>query len=285
MKRVAIVTDSVACLPKELIERYQIEVVPLELVFEGQVYTDGAGALQGEFYDLLRRAHHPPTTTAPPPGVFFETFRKLSQRAESILCITVSSHLSGVFNAASLGKDTARATLPDTEIVVMDSQTAAMAQGFVVLAAARSAATGANLQHVVDDASTVASRVDLLAVIDTLEYLARSGRIPRVAAWAGSLLELKPIIQLKQGEVILVERARTRHKAEGRLVSLLEERVGKESPLHLAVMHANAADEAAKLREKLLETFRCEEAYITEFTVVMGAHTGPGLLGIAYYSL
>lgn len=283
MKRVAIVTDSSACLPRELIERYEIEVVPIVMAFEGRVYQDGTDAFQGEFYDLLRHANHPPTTSAPTPGVYLEAYRKLSQRAESVLCITVSPHFSAMFEAASVARDLAQQVLPHTQIAVVDSQSAAMAQGFVVLAAARCAETGADLEQAIVAANDVASRVALIAMVDTLEYLARSGRIPRLAAWVGSLLDLKPIFQLTRGEVILVERSRTRHRAEERLISLVEEQVGRGNPVHVAVMHADAAEEAQKLYQRLVETFCCQEIYVTEFTPVMGAHTGPGLLAIAYY--
>ncbi|HLE02578.1 MAG TPA: DegV family protein, partial [Dehalococcoidia bacterium] len=171
-----------------------------------------------------------------------------------------------------------------TAIQVLDSGTAAMAQGFVVLAAARAARAGKGLQEVMETATRIMPRVELVAVLDTLRYLARGGRVPKVAAWATSLLQIKPILTLSRGEVGLLERVHTRKKALSRLVQIMRERAGGKRPLHVSVFYANALEAALALREEIIREFQPQELYLTQFTSVMGVHTGPGVVGLAYYA-
>lgn len=284
MPSVAIVTDSTSCLPQEEVERYSIEVVPVNLVHEGRVYRDGQDLTPEEFYHLLKKAKRLPTTSPASPGDYLEVFRRVGQKARSILCISVSGKLSGMFDSARAAAELARDVLPRTAIQVLDSGTAAMAQGFVVLAAARAARLGKDLKEVTEAATRTMPLVELVAVLDTLHYLARGGRVPQVAAWAASLLQIKPILALSNGEAGLLERVRTRKKAFSRLVEIMRERIGRKRPLHASVFHAQALEEALALREEILRELQPQELYLTEFTPVMGVHTGPGVVGLAYYA-
>jgi len=283
MDKVAIVTDSSACLPRELAERFGISVVPIDLIFEGRVYRNGLDAAPSEFYSLLQRSKKLPTTSAPSAGTYLELYRELSKKARGILCITIPPRISAMFEAARLARQMVRGIDPDIEINVLDSGTAAMAQGFVVLAAAEAAAAGKNLEQVTREARRVTSQVNLVAMLDTLYYLAKGGRIPKVAAWAGSLLSVKPIMQISQGEVGLLEKARTKPRAVERLLDIMGERIPSGEPVHAAVLHTNVPEEAERLKERVASRFNCVELYVTEFTPVMGAHLGPGLLGLAFY--
>ena len=284
MARVAVVTDSTACLPSEEIERYGIEVVPVNLVHDGRVYRDGVDISPEEFYQLLEKAKKVPTTSPASPGDYLRVFQRLGEKADAILCITVVARLSAMYDSARAAMEAARETMPHTLIQVLDSGTAAMAQGFIVLAATRAAALGKDLQGVVAAAQRVKSRVDLVAVLDTLTYLARGGRVPNVAAWASSLLQVKPILSIKDGEVRLAERARTKKKAVSRLLEIMKDRVAGQRPLRAAVFHAHAQEEALSLRDQVVQAFQPEELYVTQFTPVMGVHTGPGLVGLAFYT-
>ena len=284
MPSVAIVTDSTSCLPQEEVERYGIEVVPVKLVYEGRVYRDGQDLTPEEFYRLLREARKLPTTSPASPGDYLEVFRRVGEKARSILCISVSAKLSGMFDSARAAVELARESLPRTAIQVLDSGTAAMAQGFVVLAAARAARAGKGLQEVMETATRIMPRVELVAVLDTLHYLARGGRVPKVAVWATSLLQIKPILILSGGEVGLLERVHTRKRALSRLVVIMREKVGEKRPLHVSVFHANALGDALALREEIIREFQPQELYLTQFTSVMGVHTGPGVVGLAYYA-
>ena len=178
-----------------------------------------------------------------------------------------------------------REAIPQVAIEVLDSRTAGGAEGLVALAAARAAASGKDLTQVMEAAQAIMSKVHMIALIDTLRYLVKSGHVPQAAAWAASLFNIKPVIQVLplSGEASLAARIRTKPKAIGHLLTIVRERAGT-NPLHAIVMHADALEEAKNLRERLSSEFDCVESYIKDFTPVMGIQTGPGVLGIAFYA-
>lgn len=282
--KVAIVTDTTACIPWEQVEKYGIELVPIDLIFGDKVYRDGVDISPTEFYALLRQAEKLPTTSGSLPGPFLEAYRKASQRSSSILCITVSSKLSGMFNSAQLAMEMAKEALPNIAIEVLNCSTAAAGQGLVVLVAAKAAALGKSLTEVVDTARSVMPRVNLFATLDTLYYLVKGGRVPKAAALASSLLKIKPIFTVSNGEAHPVTNARTNPGAMKRILKLMGQKVVKGQPLHAAVMHADALDRAIAFRNQISSQFDCAQLFITEFTPVMGVHTGPGVIGVAFYS-
>ena len=284
MKKVAIVTDTTACIPQEQVKRYDIELAPMTIIFEDKAYRDGIDISPTEFYALLRQAKKLPTTSHPSPDVFLQAYRNASRRAESILCVTISSTFTATLNSARLAIETAKTALPKVVIEVLDCGTAAAAQGLVVLAAAKAAASGKNLNEVIETAQSIMSRVNLFATLDTLHYLVKGGRVPQAAALVNSLLKIKPIFTLDHAEAHTVALPRTIPSAMKRMLKLMEKKVVKGQPLHVAVMHADALDKAVVLRNRIASQFDCAELFITEFTPVMGVHTGPGLLGIAFYS-
>lgn len=285
MRKVAILTDSTCCLPQELVERYDIRVVPLLIIHEGKSYRDGIDISPGKVYKIMRRRKNLPTTSTPSAGAFLETFRQMSREAEAILCITLTGLQSGVFETALAAREMAREVLPEAVIEVLDSRSVAGALGFIVLEAARSASHGAELSQVIEVAQDVMSRVNFLAMLDTLFYLARTGRIGRAAAWAGSLLNVKPIVEHSPsiGETVPVARPRTKAKAVEQMLEMMEKRVGS-SRVHVTVHHADELEEGEKLRAEISSRFNCAELYLTEFTPSMGVHAGPGLLAISFYA-
>jgi len=279
MSRIAIVTDSLANLPRELVKKYQISVIPTLVIFGREVFRDEVDITPGEFYRRLRKAKQLPTTTTPSMGDFLALFWRLSQEAKAILCIHAARELSATVETARKVAE----MFEEVPVHVIDSRTAAMAQGFVVLEAARRAYQGGDLPSVLARAEEMIPRVNLIAMLDTLEYLYRGGRIGRAARLLGSVLNFKPILFLKDGVVDALERPRTRARAMQRLLEIMAERVGKR-PVHAAVMHADAAQEAERLRRKVAARFHCLELYLTEFTPVMGTHTGPGLVGLNFWA-
>ena len=284
MKKVAIVTDTTACIPQEQVARYDIEVVPVQLIFEDKAYRDGIDISPTEFYALLRQANKPPTTSASSPDPYLEAYHKASQKAKSILCLTEPSGFSAMFNSALVARQMAKSTLPNVTIEVLDCTTAAAGQGLVALAAAKAAASGKNLNEVMETAKNIMERVSLFATLDTLHYLVKSGRVPQAAALVNSLLKIKPIFTLNHAEARTVALPRTIPSAMKRMLKMMEKKVVKGQPLLVAVMHADAPDKAVVLRNRIASQFDCAELFITEFTPVMGGHTGPGLLGVAFYS-
>lgn len=281
MGRIAIVTDSAAALPAELAERYRIHIVPVLLHWDNQTYRDGVDITAGEVYRRLRQAKSLPTTSAPSVGDFLQVYTQLRQEAEGIVSIHLSSSLSAVYQAARAAKEAVSEVIP---VRLVDSGTAAMGQGFAALAAARVAAGGGDLEEVAREAERVSHRSFVFAMLDTLEYLRRSGRAARAVSLAASVLSIKPILYLDgRGDVNLLARPRTKEKALQIMLEEMERRVN-DRPVYAAVMHADALADAERLRREVMARFNCLELYITEFTPVMGSVTGPGVVGLAFYT-
>jgi len=282
MDRVAIVTDSSACVPKEVIKQYGIHILPLILIFEDRSYRDGVDITSQEFYELLKKAKKVPTTSSPSPGEYLEAFLEVAKQASDILCITLPPHLSMAFDSATQAREMARESIPHVNITVFPSRSAALAEGFIAQAAARAAASGKDLSQVIQAAQDMMDRVNAIAMLDTLYYLAKGGRIPKAAAWAGSLFKIKPILDAT-GDVRLLERCRTRKRAMQRLLYIMRQRSGGR-PICVNLMHANAPEEAERLKADILSQFDCVEFYVTDFTPVIGTHTGPGSIGLSFYT-
>ncbi|MBI2854113.1 MAG: DegV family protein [Chloroflexi bacterium] len=284
MSRIAIATDSVACLPPELVTRYDIAVVPLHVIMDGKTYRDGVDIMPDQIYQAMRNGARIPGTSAPSPGEVAQTFERLSQRTEAILCVTLASTLSAMFDAAQQAVDIVRARVPGMEITVLDSGTAGGAQGFIAVAAARAVASGArNLAEVTARAQQMREKVRLIATLDTLHYLAKGGRIGKAASWAGALLNVKPILDIRNGQVLPVDRPRTMTRALSRLLEMMQDDAGGK-PVHANVHHASVREGAEAFREEIRARLNCVEAYLTDFTPVMGVHTGPGTIGVSYYA-
>jgi DegV family protein with EDD domain len=259
-----------------------IRVVPHQLIIEGQAYRDGVDMEPGRFYEILQRNQSVPTTSAPKPADFVDVFNQARQEADSILCLTLSNTFSSTYNAAQVSKEMAASSMPDVPVRIVDTRAAAGAEGLIALEAARLAREGAEIETIVERVEELIPKVTLMALLDTLYYLARGGRVPKVAAWAGSILGMKPIAEMKLGEARLLEKPRTRNKAIDRLFALMNDQI-EEQPIHVNVMHTNALEDAKALQDRIARQFDCAELFISEFTPVMGAHLGPGLLGIAFY--
>lgn len=283
MKKVAVVTDTTACIPKEQATKYEIEVVPVQLIFQDKTYRDGIDISASEFYARLRKTANLPTTASSSPELYLEAFERASQDAEGILCITEPSKFSAMFDAASVAKGMAGKTLPSAKVEVLDCTTAAAGQGLVALAAARTAANGRNLQEVRETATQVMERVNLYAALDTLHYLVKGGRVPQAAALVNSILQIKPVFTLNHAEARTVALPHSIRSAMKRILKMMERDVAEDTPIHVAVMHADALSNAVILRDHIAARFDCAELFITEFTPVMGVHTGPGLFGAAFF--
>ena len=285
MARLAIVTDSACSIPQEMQEEYQITAVPLAFLLGETSYVDNVSLTWQEFYSLLKSARRLPSTASAPPGAFLDAFREAYQRgSREVLCIVTSSQLTATYDSACDGAALAREQMPDLTVKVIDSRSAAAALGFVVLAAARSAANGATLEQAASKAEALIPRLYMLGVLDTLDYLAKGGRVPQVAAWLSALLRVKPLFQLHDGQISRLGAVRTKPRAVARLLRLAAERLELQPPLHVAVFHTRAAEEAAELADKVREDFRPAELFVTEFSQVMSIHTGPGLVGLAFYN-
>lgn len=282
MQKVAIVTDSISCLPRELIESYGIGIVPIRLLFGDKVYLDTVDITPTEAYKLFLQDPEKFNTSPAAPEHYLEAYREASTRGESILCVTLSSKLSTGYDMARIAKGQAETELPQTPVVVMDSDTVTAAEGFVALAGARAAAEGNDLAEVIKIAEEVKDKVTFIILLDTIRYVYRTGRVPKIASNIGSMLSIKPILTSGSGLVRFKGIARNRAQGINTLLKTMRDKVGP-NPVHVAVMHAYCPDEAEQLKERIAAEFNCAELFVTEFTPVMGYATGTGTLGFAFY--
>ena len=221
-------------------------------------------------------------TSPASPGHYLEAYREATKRAKNILCITLSSKISTGYDVACAAKEQAKSELPEALIKVMDSQNVIAAEGFIALAAAKVAMQWKNLAEVEKAAEEVRDKATFLVLLDTIQHVYRTGRIPKVASQIGSMLNVKPILTSSSGLVRFQGMVRNREKGIKHMLEILKDRIG-QSPGHVAVMHAYALDEAERLMERISSEFNCAELFITEFSPVMGYATGTGTLGFAFY--
>jgi DegV family protein with EDD domain len=272
---VAIVTDSAANLPSGLASELAIEIVPMYLKFGERVYRDGIDLAPTDFYRRLVADAEIASTSTPAPADFLEAYERTG--AAEIVCVTVAGAMSAANHEASMAAE----GFPG-RVEVVDSLNASMAQGFVAAEAARRAQDGSSLSEVAERAREVAREARLCATIDTFEFLRRSGRVRKLQAYAATMLDIKPVFRFAQGDVAPVARPRTRRRALARLVQeTLDDIDGR--PVHLAAIHAAAEEEARELVETISARATVVERIMTEVTPVIGAHTGPGLVGTAYF--
>lgn len=281
---VAIVTDSSVSLPNELLEGLPVFVVPMEVHHRGTVYHDGQDLTPASFYDLQRTSSEMPTTSAPSPGAFVGAFEAAAAQAEEIVCLTLSADLSATYAAACAAQHVFRDSNPAIAVSVIDTRSAATAEGLMVLAAARHALEGASASNIAAKVPRWQSMIALYGYLDSLYYVWKGGRVPRVLMWMGKLLDVKPVLQLADGKIGMVARPRTERRAMDRIIALAEKSAGG-FPSRVAVIHAEAKQQAEVLAEHLQSILSPTETFISELTPVIGAHTGPGLVGCAVHRL
>ena len=272
---VRIVTDSTADLTPEQQRAAGITVVPLNVHFGDQVFRDHVDLTTDEFFRRLKASSQLPRTSQPSVGAFEEAYRTLLEGGDEIVSVHLSSKVSGTFNSALM----AAQSVGDGKVDVVDSLSTSMALGFMALEAADLARAGRDRQTVAECLRGLVAKARVICIVDTLTYLERGGRIGKARALLGSLLNVKPILQLKDGEVVPLGRARGRPQALNRLVELLE-RDGKVS--RLAIMHGAAKADAEQLRARVASTYPGVDIQLTEIGAVLGTHTGPGVIGFTY---
>ena len=270
---IKIVTDSTCDLPREIIEKYDITVIPAYINFTDGSYLDGVEISRKEFYDKLPNYQTPPTTSAPAIGTFARAYKKLKDDgAKKIISIHISSTLSGIYNVALLAAE----AMENIVVKTFDPGNLSLGTGLVVEAAAKMAEAGKSLEEILLKLKDLAQRTYTFAALDTLKFLQRSGRISRLKAGFGSLLQIKPILQMNDGKVVM-EAARTSNGAIRHLLETLQSLGPIES---IALLHTNASEKAELLRTQAKQM--CEqisEAYSMEVTPVIGSHIGPGAIG------
>jgi DegV family protein with EDD domain len=280
MSKVAIVTDSTSYIPKDLRAQYPIFVVPTVLNWGDQSYRDGVDIQATHFFERLKTDPVHPSTSVPSLGEMKEVYAKAAESVEAVVGVHISAKLSNTYAVAR----EASGLLPGKDIRVVDSQTTSMAMGFLVLAAGRAAAEGKSADEIVQLVEAALPRVGIVLTPETLTYLQRGGRIGSARAFLGNLLDSKPLLEVRDGEIKPLERVRSKKKAMGRLVEVVCERLAGKSSVRLAAIHANAAQEATEM----LEAARAKlgnavaASLVADVSPTVAVHTGPGTVGLTY---
>ena len=269
---VKIVTDSVSDLPPHVAEELGITVVPLNVNFGTEAYRDGIDLTSEEFYQKLKGSKNLPTTSVPPPAAFAEVYDRLAEETDEILAIVIPAKLSGTYDVAVQGTKLMK---KKCRAEVIDSGWAVMAQGLIVITAARTAQSGGSFDQVLEVTHRNMKRANMRATFDTLEYLRRGGRIGAAQALLGAVLKINPIISLKDGLVYPAGRERSRSKAIGHLYNFAMSYSHIEE---MAIEDATTPDDAEMLAERLSAKFPKERIFRSKASPVIGTHTGPGLI-------
>ncbi len=274
---VKVVTDSSADLPAQLVEELGITVVPLYVRFGEEVYRDRVDISEDEFYQRLLRDPIHPSTTQPTPQDFANAYQKLSKEADGIISIHISGKLSGTCSSALQGRELVEKGCP---IEVIDSQTLTMGLGMLAIEADNMARSGKSLPQVVEEVKRIIPGLYLLGLLDTLKYLALGGRIGKAKALLGSVLNVKPVLTLKDGEVVPAGQARTRAKGIDKLFDFVK---NAKDIQDLSVIYNTTPDEAESLAERISPIFPKERIRLARLGPVLGVHCGPGILFVALW--
>ncbi len=279
MSKIALVTDSTGYIPKDLVDKYNITVAPQVLIWGKEMFEDGVDIMPNEFYTRLQKATVMPSTSQVTVAKFHEIFQRLLDQDCQILAILIAAKLSGTINSAVQAKEMQPAGAP---IEIVDSNTTAMAMGYQVLVTARAIKQGATLAECVKLAEEATKHTGVLFAVDTLEFLHRGGRIGGGSRFLGTALNIKPILEVRDGAVEAVERVRTRSKSLSRIIELAVEQIGARTPVRLAALHANSAEDAHFVLEEASQKLSPIETVFSEVSPVVGTHAGPGTVGLAY---
>lgn len=275
---IAIVTDSSAYLPKEYVDQYGLYVPSLTLIWGDRIYKDGVDIDAAEFYDLLRIAEELPTTSQITVHEYKEIFEKLLAEGKEIIVMSISKGISATYNSAL----TAKEEIDSDKIHVVDTKLVSMALGFQVLAVARAAEAGASVEECLEITEKAYEKIGVYFTVDTLEFLHRGGRINTAKRLMGTALNLKPLLEIRDGVIEAVGSVRSQRKALARMQQMIEKRIEGQTPLRISVFHAGVPELAKQYAAHLEEVWNPVESIITHVSPVVGSHVGPGTISVAW---
>jgi len=287
MNRVAIMTDSIASIPGEIAKEYNIRIVPFHIIMNGKDYVE-TEIDKDQLYTRLKQKENLPTTSAPSPGDFLLSYQNLSEKAESILHISMTAAFTMAYGAAIEAKGLAREKLPKTTIEVIDSKTVEASELLIVLQAAKAAAQGKKLNEIIQIVNNMIPQMTQLSTRDTLFYLDKGGRIFEAKSWAeaesvNSFRSITEIDASTGGITKPLARAKTKRQIMEKLVDIARTRVGNRR-VHAAIAHINVPDQAEQFREMVLSQFQCDELYVNEASATMAVQNEEGLIEFGFYS-
>lgn len=285
MANVAILTDSTASIPEDLLERLHICTVAYYIHRGQEVLRDLVTIQREEFLRWLITARFLPTTASPGPGDYFEAYKQMALRGiKEILSIQMSSKVSGGFQAATVAQMMMQEECPDVRIEVVDTENAALCQGWMVIEAARGALAGLSLDRLLDSVTRMIPISHMIQTADTLKYLYMGGRIGKAQELLGSVLNIKPLIGIEDGVIVPLGRARSRGQAYQQMANMVAETIG-QSKAKIAYVHAGARREVERVKELVEAKVNVVESLIAELSPALAVHTGPGMTGLCYYSV
>jgi len=277
--KVAVLTDSTAYIPSELRKKYNIHLVYLSVVFDDKSYREEVDITTTEFYEKMRGAKELPTTSQPSVGQILEKYEELADEYDAVISIHLSSKISGTYQAAvSAGK-----MVEGIKVYTYDSEYSCMVQGFYVLEAAQMAQQGKSPEEILARLEDIKQSVKAYFMVDDLTNLQKGGRLSNAQALIGSMLKIKPILHMVEGEILPFEKIRTRKKAISRIMGMLEEDAQQKKISKVVFIHGNDEDAAIELRDQFLKQYPHFDTYISYFGPVIGTHLGEHSLGIAWY--
>lgn len=278
-----IITDSANDLPEEILEKYGIRFAPLSITFDNETFLDGVDLTREKFYDRLINASQIPRTSQPSPSAFYELIKATLEKGFEAVVITLSSGLSGTHDSALMAK-AEFGPREQEKIHIVDSLSASTGQGLLVYEAAKMAEEGRTASEIAQVIEQLKHKLASIFTVDTFEYLLKGGRVTKVQAFLGTVLDIKPILHLNAaGKIEPLEKVRGKRKAVARLLELMAEKGGDLSRQTVGVVHAHVPDEAVRLAEQIKEKFHVMEVVIGELSASIGSHTGPGCLAVFFY--
>ena len=285
MTKVAIVTDSTACIPESIRNALNIHWLPYYIHRGEEALRDLVTISSNDFYEWLQTAKEIPQTACPGPGEYLAMYEKLANEdgVKEIVSIHMTSKGSGAYQAACTGQEMVKESIPDLLVEIVDTLNVSMCHGWMVIESARAALDGKSTTQIIDRIRDMIPVTKMLQTADTLKYLYLGGRIGKATHLAGSLLNVKPLISMEDGEIVPVGIARSRKRAYQMMVDRVETAVGRLGRIKIAYVHAAAKEEAEKIKELVEERMTVVESIVTELTPALGVHTGPGTAGLCYY--
>jgi DegV family protein with EDD domain len=273
---IKVLVDSGSSITPQMAQALGLHLIPVKITFGEETFLDGVTVDSAGFYQRLLQSSVPPITSQPSAGEFLSRFQELTADGSQVLCVLMSHQMSGTLSSAEAARD----MLPGQRVHIFNSLSISIGQGLMAAAAAQMAQAGQPIEAILARLERMRAQMRIFFVVDTLEYLQRGGRIGGAAALVGTLLKVKPLLTITNGRIEPSEKVRTKAKAIERMLALLEEQIGRDTPVWAGLAHGNCPDECARLEEMVRARFNCGQILIADAGPTISTHTGPGVLGL-----